>query len=219
MRNSKSALRKAAVWLTAVLIICMSLPLAVSAKGGERKKVRAGWHEPPHFMTDVNGRKTGYSYEYQRKIAAYVQRLQERVNKEDKFEYAMAVFDCNYLKKINDLHGHDKGDIYLKNACRLICNVFEHSPVFRIGGDEFAAVLMNDDLKNREKLILLFEEKQTEKNSGTEDEWEQIHVAYGIAVYDPSVDGSVEDTIRRADRAMYEYKAESKARDEKKEDQ
>lgn len=78
---------------------------------------------------------------------------------------------------------------------------------------------MNDDLKNREKLILLFEEKQTEKNSGTEDEWEQIHVAYGIAVYDPSVDGSVEDTIRRADRAMYEYKAESKARDEKKEEQ
>ena len=152
-------------------------------------------------------------------FAEYVQRLQERVNKEDKFEYAMAVFDCNYLKKINDLHGHDKGDIYLKNACRLICNVFEHSPVFRIGGDEFAAVLMNDDLKNREKLILLFEEKQTEKNSGTEDEWEQIHVAYGIAVYDPSVDGSVEDTIRRADRAMYEYKAESKARDEKKEEQ
>lgn len=48
-------------------------------------------------------------------------------------EFAIAVFDCNDLKSINDNYGHDKGDIYLKTACMTICNVFAHSPVFWIG--------------------------------------------------------------------------------------
>ena len=36
-----------------------------------RTVVRVGWHEPPYFITDETGRKSGYSYEYQRKVAAY----------------------------------------------------------------------------------------------------------------------------------------------------
>ena len=45
------------------------------------------------------------------------------------------------LKLINDTYGHEKGDIYLKTACNAICDVFRHSPVFRMGGDEFAVLL------------------------------------------------------------------------------
>ena len=65
-------------------------------------------------------------------------------------EFAIGMFDCDNLKLINDQYGHDKGDVYLKTACRLICRVFQHSPVFRIGGDEFAVILQNDDYENRE---------------------------------------------------------------------
>ena len=35
--------------------------------------------------------------------------------------FAVGVFDCDNLKLVNDQYGHDKGDVYLKTACRLIC--------------------------------------------------------------------------------------------------
>ena len=77
--------------------------------------------------------------------------------------FAVCMFDCNCLKQINDEYGHDKGDIFLKETTRIICDVFEHSPVFRIGGDEFVAVLQNGDYENREALLRLFDAKCSEK--------------------------------------------------------
>ena len=60
-------------------------------------------------------------------------------------EFAVIVFDLNDLKKINDTLGHEAGDEYIKEGCCMICTTFTHSPVFRIGGDEFAAFLTNED--------------------------------------------------------------------------
>ena len=140
----------------------------------------------------------------------YLETLQERVDQDEKFDFAIGVFDCNDLKHINDHHGHDKGDEYLKAASRLICKVFQHSPVFRIGGDEFAVVLENDDFQNRDNLNHEFEEKQREICAAAKSEWEEVRVAVGIAVYDPDHDGSVNDTARRADKLMYANKDERK---------
>ena len=41
----------------------------------------------------------------------------------------------------------------ITNACTKICGVFSHSPVFRIGGDEFAVILSGDDYFRRKKLV------------------------------------------------------------------
>ena len=120
--------------------------------------------------------------------------------------YAFGVFDCDNLKSVNDQYGHDKGDIYLKTACSLICRMFQHSPVFRIGGDEFSVILQNEDYDNREALIAAFFEGAEETCGTKENPWEQIHVAMGVAVYDPEKDAAVIDTVRRADKLMYENK-------------
>lgn len=121
-------------------------------------------------------------------------------------DFAVCIFDCNNLKTVNDENGHDKGDIYLKETAEVICEVFEHSPVFRIGGDEFAAVLMNTDYTNRDELIRLFDEKCAAKRAENKDMWEQVDVARGMAVYDPEADKSIDDVVRRADRLMYDNK-------------
>ncbi len=84
--------------------------------------------------------------------------------------------------------------------------MFSHSPVFRIGGDEFAAILIDDDYRNREKLLKQFDESCTEKRRTETAVWEKVDVARGIAVYDPNEDGSVNDVVRRADKNMYEDK-------------
>ena len=144
-------------------------------------------------------------------FANYTQEMQNRLDQGEKIDFAVGVFDCDNLKQMNDVNGHDKGDIYIKAACRLICRVFQHSPVFRIGGDEFAVVLQNDDFKNREALVQQFERERAEISATAENEWEEPRVAIGIAVYDPDTDGSISDTMRRADRNMYENKRVGKA--------
>ena len=136
----------------------------------------------------------------------YVKDLQKRLDQGEKMDFAIGVFDCDNLKMVNDQNGHDKGDIYIKTASRLICRVFQHSPVFRIGGDEFAVVLQNEDFQNRDDLIGQFDSEKRKAIVASGKKWEQPRVAMGIAVYDAELDGSVDDTIRRADKIMYENK-------------
>lgn len=136
----------------------------------------------------------------------YIQGLQERLEQGEQMSFAIGVFDCDNLKTVNDRDGHDKGDIYLKTATQLICKTFKHSPVFRIGGDEFTVVLMGDDFRNREALVQQMIQKEEEMSTAAENRWEQVHVAMGFAEYDPKQDGSASDTMRRADKDMYENK-------------
>lgn len=140
-----------------------------------------------------------------------VEQLQGQVEASNKeMIFAIGVFDCDNLKLINDKYGHDKGDIYLKTACQLICRVFAHSPVFRIGGDEFAVILRNDDYNNREALSRQFDKAKEDISKSAVNKWEQVSVAMGIAVYDPEIDLYVVDTVRRADKIMYANKRQNK---------
>ena len=137
----------------------------------------------------------------------YTQNIQDQIDKnEKKPEFGIIIFDCNGLKTINDTYGHDKGNLYLKSACKLICDVFNHSPVFRIGGDEFTVILQNQDYHNRTELLKQFDKMSLETQTDAEDPWKPVNAARGLAVYDPSIDESINDVIRRADKLMYEDK-------------
>ena len=50
-------------------------------------------------------------------------------------EFAIVMLDLNKLKAVNDKYGHERGNDYLVGVCGLLCHVFTHSPVYRIGGD------------------------------------------------------------------------------------
>lgn len=138
---------------------------------------------------------------------ANLRNLQKKLNDSNgTLEFAVCFFDCNRLKKINDENGHDKGDIYLKGTADIICRVFDHSPVFRIGGDEFAALLLDGDYKKRNELLKAFDDLCAGSMVSGAAEWEKIDVARGLAVYDPGQDKTVRDVARRADKLMYEHK-------------
>ncbi len=144
-------------------------------------------------------------------FTAYIGEMEEKIDRgaEGK-DFAIGILDCNDLKTVNDGYGHEKGDIYLKTACRLICKTFQHSPVFRIGGDEFAVILKGDDFRNRETLTAAFEQSMAEISAAAKNKWEEVHIAMGIAEYDPEQDSTIQDTIRRADEAMYTKKRQGK---------
>ena len=125
--------------------------------------------------------------------------------------FAIGVFDCDNLKRINDQYGHDKGDIYIKNASTLICLAFPHSPVFRTGGDEFTMILQNEDYRQRETLIQHFLQRSADISAHAREPWEKANISMGIAAYNRFTDSSVNDVIRRADKLMYENKRRRKA--------
>ena len=125
-------------------------------------------------------------------------------------QFALVMFDCNGLKSINDRYGHERGDIYLQKAAQLICQVFTHSPVYRVGGDEFVVLLEREDFDWREELLATFDAKAAETNDAAEHPWERIDIAKGVASYRPGEDESAEQVLRRADTRMYENKRSSR---------
>ena len=147
----------------------------------------------------------------------YLQEINEEIRSAGEHgsvpELAAVVFDCNDLKVVNDVYGHWKGDDYLKNASWMICHVFASSPVFRTGGDEFCAVLKNADFVGREELIEQFRQQMKERNEVKEQLWEQVHVACGMAVFNPDTDPDFRETVHRADEKMYNNKHDMKSAD------
>ncbi len=121
--------------------------------------------------------------------------------------YGVVVFDLNGLKEINDTLGHEAGDEYLKSASSLICSFYKHSPVYRIGGDEFVVILQGSDFDDRENIKTRFD-RQIDENlrSGA------VVVSSGMAVFDSVIDESYTEVFIRADKEMYERKTALKAR-------
>ena len=121
-------------------------------------------------------------------------------------QFGVVMFDINGLKSINDTYGHEAGNMYIINGCRLICNVFKHSPVFRIGGDEFIVILIGEDLLNSSKLLEIFYEKMEERCKNGEKAEDRVTIAAGMAHYNEETDSEYQDVFKRADEAMYEKK-------------
>ena len=144
--------------------------------------------------------------------AAYIQRTEELNSqlKVSMFDFAVVMVDMNNLKKINDNYGHKSGDIYIKGCCRMICDAFKHSPVFRIGGDEFVVLLQGPDYNKRieicDKLKADYEECY---NDAGQDPWRRFSAAVGLAEKTKN-DSTVEPVFKRADEAMYEDKEKFK---------
>ena len=120
----------------------------------------------------------------------------------DYLPFGLIVCDTNELKKINDSQGHVAGDEYIKQSAKLLCDIFDHSPVFRVGGDEFVVFLRGDDYSNRDKLMQSLQ-KQVYENLKSKT---GPVLASGMAIFTPEKDTLVAEIFDRADKAMYKNK-------------
>ena len=125
--------------------------------------------------------------------------LNRRLDAQLPVEFAIVVFDVNGLKQVNDTQGHQAGDELLRSACRSICSVFQHSPVFRIGGDEFTAVVQGQDYQNLDDLVLEIARRNVENTIKG-----GVVIACGMARFDN--DQNVAAVFERADVRMYKNK-------------
>lgn len=149
--------------------------------------------EEKAMIDALTGVKSKYAY-----MEAEAQ-LDHQMETQNQPPFAVVVLDVNDLKKVNDTFGHQAGDQYLREACRMICQTFKHSPVFRVGGDEFAVIAQGHDYEHIDELIRRIEEHNRENiRSGG------VVVACGMASF--TDDTSVASIFRRADMDMYANK-------------
>ena len=114
-------------------------------------------------------------------------------------EYAIVVCNMEKTRAINGQYGLDAGDQYLKNGCRILTEVFGHSPVYRISGDSFLIVLQALDYKNRELLMGMLHSRMMEAREKETVADGFASFSSGIAVYDPETDASLAEVIQRAE--------------------
>ena len=141
-----------------------------------------------------------------RNTTAYTE-VKENINQEisaGKADFAIILFDINYLKKINDHYGHAAGDEVIRGAGHLIAEAFGHFATFRVGGDEFLVLeesISEDEIKSK---LALLESGVSQFNSGSS--FGTLSLSTGYAFFLPEQDSSVREVFIRADEAMYSNK-------------
>ena len=129
-------------------------------------------------------------------------------------DFGVVIFDLNYLKETNDRYGHDKGNKLIVAASGIISHTFKRSPVFRIGGDEFLAILQNSDLEEYKELLIKLDSACIDASLKNEDEAFRLSIAKGFSRYNPATDAEFLDVFNRADDEMYKNKRTMKMKQE-----
>ena len=152
------------------------------------------------FTDSLTGVKSRHAFAVQEGL------LETKIVEGEAGEFGVVVCDVNGLKKINDTLGHKAGDDYIRSACRMLCISFKHSPVYRIGGDEFAVLLRDSDYESRNEIMDGLN-AEIEKNVGTDE----VVMSLGMAVFKKETDHTFQTVFARADSLMYERKTQLKA--------
>ncbi|MGB2739584.1 MAG: EAL domain-containing protein [Cognaticolwellia sp.] len=119
---------------------------------------------------------------------------------------ALALFDLDNFKFINDSHGHDIGDELLKQVATRVCHCLRENELFaRLGGDEFAIILSNlhtvdNATRVIQRVLGCFEEPFKISNIAI-----NMGARIGIAMY-PDNTLNANDLLKFADIAMYRAK-------------
>lgn len=134
-------------------------------------------------------------------------RVLERKMQEGMADFAVAVFDMNGLKTINDQYGHEIGDRYITDAASVIKGVFGAEHTYRIGGDEFIVILENASKERVSEEFRRFDEKLRELNQQEDYQKEPLAVSKGSGFYDAKEDQAYREVFKKADMAMYQDKS------------
>ncbi len=147
-------------------------------------------------VDSLTGVKNKHAY------AEWEERINAEIKTGEQKPFAAVVCDINSLKAVNDLYGHKAGDVCIRNACAKICHVFSHSPVFRVGGDEFVVLMTGADFGQRKELM--------EQINAVPGDLSKVRigetVSAGMAEYRPDRHDCLQAVFEEADRAMYERK-------------
>ncbi len=150
---------------------------------------------------------------YQDELTGLYNRTKYRATNEHLYTehpvYAMINIDIDGLKSINDSLGHDNGDILISTFASILTQSFgRFSEIYRLGGDEFLVVVMEESLHEIDQALEYMENLCRRKS--TEHPF-AISASYGVARSTELVDRGPEQLYSMADQRMYDMKRKKKA--------
>lgn len=122
--------------------------------------------------------------------------------------YALAIFDINGLKQVNDNLGHEQGDKLIMGVAEvLIASFFGVGKVYRIGGDEFCVIC---EEKNEEQMKEALEDVERNIMKANKNRKDKITLSasYGMEIHDAGDERDYKEVFNIADERMYEMKQE-----------
>ncbi|HWH93360.1 MAG TPA: GGDEF domain-containing protein [Baekduia sp.] len=126
---------------------------------------------------------------------------------------AVLLLDLDHFKRVNDANGHSAGDAALKHFADCVRSVLRATDVLaRIGGEEFAALLVGADLRTAEDIA----ERICEVIRNTPFVFDgrsiSLTVSIGVMHHATSAEPSVDDLLRLADVGLYQAKSAGRDR-------
>ncbi len=143
---------------------------------------------------------------------AFMERLEYEFHRFKRYgeHFALAIIDLDYLKKVNDTLGHQMGDHYIVSFANVLSGELRKSDVSgRIGGDEFAALMIKPD---KEGVIKVF--KRVQRAWVKQAQLISFKPTFSAGVYlveEKIPVLSVQDIFQNADRQLYNAKKHGRA--------
>lgn len=135
----------------------------------------------------------------------FFEQIMDKYNEYIDISVAIILCDLDELKYLNDNFGHKKGDVLIKEAAKLLNQYFiENAVVSRIGGDEFAIIIINLNKTQVESLFENISKEISEYNKKSKNNV-KIKMSMGYAFSKYSI-GKMEELLAEADRNMYQDK-------------
>ena len=141
--------------------------------------------------------------------AFFDEELPRRLKRLDRSGQTASLFyvDMDNFKRVNDVHGHQRGDeaiLFLRDL--LMRHSRPGDVVARLGGDEFAMWLdgITTEVATKRVETLIAASKDLRRFSGDEDH--PLGLSIGVAMYNPGQGEGLEELLARADAAMYAVK-------------
>ena len=126
------------------------------------------------------------------------------------------LFDIDYFKKLNDTYGHDVGDKALKKVSNCLKKYIKRGTdyIFRIGGEEFAIIVTNENLENLINItkILQKELKKLAIINENSTVSKYLTISGGLVSLIPSLEDTIDTIMKKADERLYEAKEKGRDR-------
>ncbi len=130
---------------------------------------------------------------------------------QDSAPLAVAIFDIDHFKQINDLHGHATGDQVIRRVGqRAKASLRDYDMVGRFGGEEFVCILQGRSALSAELVAERVRKAVQADTDGAAAGLPGVTVSIGLAIY--AGEASAEDLLQRADKALYMAKRDGRNR-------
>jgi len=141
--------------------------------------------------------------------ALYLDRLAVAMEAAKRLDTLMAVMfiDLDGFKQVNDTHGHEIGDLLIREvAKRLVKSTRKSDTVSRFGGDEFTIILNNINSVNGIQMVVKKIMKNITERFVLDGKEVLTSPSIGITIYPFNDADDASELLRQADIAMYHVK-------------